>query len=77
MSWSRSIKSALGLIDSPPGDVQLPNESGKRDPKLPPASTRTSLKEGWASLKAKGLVGKKQTPSTDKSLTSTRSASKR
>jgi len=47
-------------------DIELPNESGRRDPKLPPPSTFQRVKEGWQLAKAKGLVGKKPL-STDRS----------
>lgn len=72
----RQIKSFLGMSDAPAGDVQLPNESGRRDPKLPKESTATDLAQGWATLKSKGLVGKKDT-SKDKTLSTPRSQSKR
>lgn len=72
----RQIKSFLGLSDAPPGDVQLSNESGRRDPRLPKESTATDISQGWAMLKQKGLVGKKDT-SKDKALSTPRAPSKR
>jgi hypothetical protein len=51
----------MGTRDAPTGDVQLPNESGKRDARLPSPSLRTLLSEGYAVLKAKELQGRKAT----------------
>jgi hypothetical protein len=54
-SPSKKLLSMLfGTSDSEEGDIELPNESGKRDKRLPKKSPLAGIMEGYKTLKGLG-----------------------